>query len=96
MHITLIQRREYEENHRHHTKVTGHKFSIGLLDSINSDKSDLVGVVICGRPVSRHLDDGYTLEVTRLCTMGACNGCSKLYAAANRAARSMGYKKVIT
>ncbi len=29
---------------------------------------ELVGVIIAGRPVSRYLDDGFTLEVTRLCT----------------------------
>ena len=51
---------------------------------------------ICGRPVARRLDDGYTLEVNRLCTDGTPNACSILYAAAYRAARAMGYNKVIT
>lgn len=46
--------------------------------------------------VSRHLDDGWTLEVTRLCTDGSRNACSMLYAAAWRAARAMGYHKLIT
>lgn len=49
-----------------------------------------------GRPVSRHLDDGWTLEVNRLCTDGTRNACSMLYAAAWRAARAMGYKRVVT
>lgn len=78
-------------HHRHHGKVAGHKFSIGL-----SDGEKIVGVAIVGRPVSRNLDDGWTLEVTRLCTDGSKNACSMLYAAACRAARAMGYKKVIT
>ena len=56
----------------------------------------MVGVVIVGRPVSRFLDDGYTLEVNRLCTLGVKNACSILYAAAARAARAMGYRKIIT
>lgn len=56
----------------------------------------MVGVAICGRPVARRLDDGYTLEVNRLCTNGTPNACSILYAAAYRAARAMGYNKVIT
>ena len=56
----------------------------------------LVGVAICGRPVSRVLDDGYTLEVTRLCTDGTPDVCSMLYGAAYCAARAMGYKKVVT
>ena len=80
-----------EQNHRHHGKVTGHKFSIGL-----SDGEKIVGVAIVGRPVARHLDDGWTLEVNRLCTDGSRNACSMLYAASWRAARAMGYKRVVT
>lgn len=68
-----------EELHRHHSKVQGHKFSIGCKDG---DK--LVGVCIVGRPVSRYLDDGNTLEVTRLCTDGTYNACSILYGRAAR------------
>lgn len=79
------------ERHRHHGPVTGHKFSIGL-----SNGEKVVGVVIVGRPVSRYLDDGWTLEVNRLCTDGTRNACSMLYAAAWRAARAMGYKRLIT
>lgn len=56
----------------------------------------LAGVVIAGRPVSRYLDDGFTLEVTRLCTLGGRNVCSFLYAAAARTAKEMGYRKIIT
>ena len=51
---------------------------------------------IAGRPVSRYLDDGRTLEVTRLCTNGTKNACSFLYAAAARAAAAMGYDRIIT
>jgi len=49
-----------------------------------------------GRPVARRSDDGWTLEVTRLCTDGAPNACSFLYAAAWRATRALGYRKLIT
>ena len=80
-----------QQYHRHHKPTRGHKFSIGV-----SDNGALVGVAICGRPVARRLDDGYTLEVNRLCTDGTPNACSILYAAAYRAARAMGYNKVIT
>ena len=72
-------------HHRHHRPVTGHKFSIGC-----ECDGRLVGVVIAGRPVSRYLDNGLTLEVTRLCTTGEKNVCSMLYAAAARAAKAMG------
>ena len=56
----------------------------------------LVGVAIVGRPVSRYLDDGMTLEVNRLCSIGEKNVCSFLYGAAARAARALGYRKIIT
>lgn len=80
-----------EQHHRHHGPVVGHKFSIGCTDG-----DQIVGVAIVGRPVSRYLDDGLTLEVNRLATDGTRNACSMLYAAAWRAARAMGYKKLIT
>lgn len=54
------------------------------------------GVVTVGRPIARKLQDGITLEVTRLCTDGTKNACSMLYAAAWRIAREMGYKRLIT
>ena len=78
-------------HHRHHKPTTGHKFSIGC-----ECDGQLVGVVIAGRPVSRYLDDGRTLEVNRLCTTGEKNACSMLYGAAARAAKAMGYHKIIT
>lgn len=90
--MTLREANAYvEQYHRHHGPVVGHKFSIGL-----SDGEKIVGVAIVGRPVARHLDDGWTLEVNRLCTDGTRNACSMLYAAAWRAARAMGYKRLVT
>ena len=56
----------------------------------------MVGVSVCGRPVSRYLDDGLTCEINRLCTDGTRNACSMLYGASCRIAKAMGYKKVIT
>jgi ParB family chromosome partitioning protein len=85
------------QHHRHHRPVVGHKFSIGCTDTDDNDGEEkLVGVAIVGRPVSRHLDDGFTLEVNRCCTDGTKNACSMLYAAAWRAARAIGYRKLIT
>ena len=70
------------EHHRHHKPVVGHKFSIGCTDG-----EKIVGVAIVGRPVSRYMDDGWTLEVNRCCTDGTRNVCSMLYAAACRKQR---------
>lgn len=77
--------------HRHHKPVVGHKFSLGAALG-----GDVVGVAIIGRPVSRHRDDGMTLEVTRLCTDGTRNACSFLYGAAARAAFALGFRRIGT
>lgn len=80
------------EKHRHHKPVVGHKFSIAVSD----DEGIVRGVAIVGRPVARHRDDGWTLEVTRVCTDGTKNACSALYSACWRAARAMGYHRMGT
>jgi hypothetical protein len=77
--------------HRHHRPVQGHKFSIGVALG-----DTIVGVAIVGRPVARGNDDGMTLEVNRCCTDGTRNACSMLYRAAWRAAKAMGYRRLIT
>jgi hypothetical protein len=80
-----------EDWHRHHRPPRGHKFSIGAaLDQV------LVGVAVVGRPVARMLDDGLTLEVTRVATDGTRNANSLLYAAAWQAARALGYRRLVT
>ena len=77
--------------HRHHEAVHRDKFRIGA-----SRGGRLVGVVQVGRPVSRMLDDGKTVEVVRLCTDGTKDVCSFLYSRAARIAKEMGYEKIIT
>lgn len=90
--ITLKEANNFVSKfHRHHKPTAGHKFSIAVYDD-----NRLVGVAICGRPVSRHLDNGKTLEINRLCTDGTHNACSILYGACRRIARDMGYQSVIT
>jgi hypothetical protein len=78
-------------HHRHHRPVVGHKFSLGAMHG-----ETLVGVSIIGRPVARRLDNGWTLEVNRLCTDGTRNACSFLYGASWRATRALGYRRLIT
>jgi len=59
--------------------------------------SQLVGVVVVGQPIARGNCDGYTAEITRCCVIDKQpNANSKLYAAAIRAARAMGYRRIIT
>jgi hypothetical protein len=77
--------------HRHHLPPQGWKFGIAV-----NDGEKVVGVVTVGRPVSRYLDNGWTLEVTRCCTDGTKHAASMLYGAAWRAAKALGYKRLIT
>lgn len=77
--------------HRHNKPPHGHKFSIGCK---SGDK--LIGVAMAGRPISRHFDDGETLEINRTCTDGTSNANSMLYGSVWRAAKAMGYIRCIT
>lgn len=77
--------------HRHHKSVQGHKFSLAVFDG-----NKIVGICIVGRPVARYLDNGLTLEVTRLATDGTRNACSCLYGSARRACFALGFKRLIT
>lgn len=78
-------------HHRHHAPPPGGLWAHGV-----AANGVLVGVAIVGRPVARMWDDGQTVEVTRVATDGTRNACSALYAASWRAARAMGYTRLIT
>ena len=80
-----------EEYHRHHGRVQGHRFSIGVVD----EKGTLRGCAVIGRPTSG-LDPKRILEVTRLCSDGTGNVCSMLYSAAARVGKELGYEKIQT
>lgn len=79
------------EWHRHHSLAVGHRWSIGV-----SVDGQLVGAVIVGRPVARMTPQYTVAEATRLVTNGHRNACSKLYAAAARAAEAMGFDEIQT
>lgn len=93
--MTLNQANEYiVRYHRHHGRVAGHRFIIG------AERDDmLVGIVVCGRPRARLIEQYSHVEVTRLCTAGdalCTNVCSFLYSRASRIAREMGFASVFT
>lgn len=90
--ITLRQAQAFiSAHHRHNKPPRGWKFGCGVTcDGV------LVGVVTAGRPVARHYDDGFTLEVNRTCTDGTGNANSMLYGAVWRAAKAMGFLRCIT
>ena len=81
-----------EMHHRHHKPSRGVRFCMAVSDQ----DGNIRGVAMVGRPVARHLDDGWTVEVNRVATDGCSNACSALYGAAWRAARALGYRRAIT
>jgi hypothetical protein len=92
--MNLRESNEFVENfHRHNKPVQGAKFSIGA-----SDGENLLGVAIVGRPVARTEDDGFTVEVTRVCVLDDSpkNTCSFLYGRCWRIWQQMGGKRMIT
>lgn len=83
--------------HRHHrpTQRNCGKWAISAIDFLTDE---VVGVAICANPVSATYMDGYTLEITRLCTnenapLGTgsflLSNCSKIW-------RTMGGKRILT
>lgn len=77
--------------HRHNQPPNGHRFSLGVA----KDRT-LVGVAIVSHPIARHLMDGQTLEVIRTATDGTPNANSCLYGACWRAAKALGYTRLVT
>lgn len=80
------------QHHRHHRPPVGGLFAVACAN----DEGAVCGVAVVGRPVARMSQNGWTAEVTRLATDGTKNACSILYAACWRAARALGYRKLIT
>ena len=78
--------------HRHLGPPVGMKYCVGVA----GEAQVLHGVAIVGRPVARSYDNGMTLEVTRCATDGTPNAASMLYAACWRAAKALGYRRLIT
>ncbi|HEY2763373.1 MAG TPA: XF1762 family protein [Pseudonocardiaceae bacterium] len=79
-------------HHRHHRPPPGSVFNVGVAN----DADELVGVAMCGYPVAREWADGQTLEVNRTATDGTEHANSMLYAACWRAAKALGYRRLIT
>lgn len=77
--------------HRHHRPPPGGLFACAALED-----SVIVAVGIAARPVSRMLQNGVTVEITRLASTGTRNACSKVYGALCRASAAIGYTRAIT
>ncbi|MFD9248304.1 XF1762 family protein [Streptomyces bottropensis] len=96
LHLVPVKQKDAKafvaEWHRHHKPPAGAVFSVGAAD----DAGVLRAVAMVGRPVARMLDNGQTLEVTRTATDGTVNANSMLYGAAWRAAKALGYTRLVT
>jgi hypothetical protein len=79
------------EHHRHHGRVQGHRYAVGV-----EIEGRLVGVAIVGRPRARRVDQYRTAEVSRVCTDGTKNACSFLLARCSRLCRELGFDRVFT
>lgn len=90
--ITFRQARAFVAAHHRHNDPPHHwKWGVGLQNG-----RGLVGVAIASHPVARHQDDGFTIEISRVCTLGDENANSRLYGAVLRAAKALGYRRAIT
>lgn len=90
--VTLREARAFVvAHHRHNRPPKGWLFGAGLYAG-----DELAAVAIAGRPLARALDDGATLEVTRVCTLDQRNAASRLYGALCRAGKALGYARAVT
>jgi hypothetical protein len=92
--ITLKEASAFiRKHHSHHIPPRGWKFGVSVCDG-----DDVVGVATVGRPVSRVIQarEPFTVEVTRCCTDRTKHVASMLYAACWRAAKALGYRRLIT
>lgn len=91
--VTLAEAKQFVAAwHRHLPPKIQTVFQLGCADADDV----LRGVAMVGWPVARHFADGLTLEVNRTATDGTTNANSMLYGAAWRAARALGYRRLIT
>lgn len=87
----LEARRFIRDHHRHSKPPRAMICAVGL-----EQDGKLLGVGSLERPKAQKLCDGLTVEISRVCTQGAVNGCSRLYGALCRVAAALGYRRVVT
>lgn len=91
--VTFAEANNYVDMlHRHNGRLPSARLVVGIADM----EGQIRGVAIAGLPKARMLMERGTLEINRVCTDGVRNGCSMLYAAITRAAKALGYTRIIT
>ena len=92
--ITLrVARRFVADHHRHSEPPPGWLWGVGV-----ECDGELVGVAMASPPKARQLqaENPFMLEICRTCTTGVPNANSMLYGAMARAAKALGYQRLIT
>lgn len=79
--------------HRHLSYPTGDVCRVGL-----SVDGELQAAAVAGRPGARMLNDGRTLEITRVASgaQPCVNASTRLYGAIRRAGLALGWKRFVT
>jgi hypothetical protein len=82
-----------KDKHRHNKAPIVCLFAVGL-----EHMGERVGVALVGLPIARAYMDGTTCEVVRCCVIDHApkGACSMLYAACWRAAKALGYRRMLT
>lgn len=90
--ITRAEARRFIAQHHRHAKPP----AVAICQVGVAKDEQLVGVALVARPLARKLCDGTTAEISRIATDGTPNACSMLYAACARAAKALGYQRILT
>jgi hypothetical protein len=93
--VPIVQRKAkawIREKHRHLSPPVGDLYRTSL-----EVDGELVAVAMAGRPC-RMLDDGRTVEITRVASVAevTVNASSRLYSSLVAAGRSLGWKRFVT
>lgn len=77
--------------HRRRPRIVGALFATSVYAG-----AELVGIACASEPKAPRSRGRAIVEISRVATNGARNGCSKLYGALCRAAASLGYVRAVT
>lgn len=92
-----VAKRFVRDHHRHCPPPAGWRYGAAVTNG-----SQMIGVVMVGRPVARKLDHTKIVEVNRLCIREdiadglGWNACSLLYGWSARQAKAKGFEKIVT
>ena len=79
--------------HRHNGPAQMARFAVAAIDD---ETGEVHGVAIAGLPIARMAALPGVLEIRRVCTDGERNCCSFLYGCCIRAAKALGYWRLLT